>query len=972
MKTIHGNMTALMPSLALAWMACFAAASVAADAIPKYPHPVTNTQSSLMLTGDWAPADHHQIDFDNLPRLPVQHIVVSDVRARRGVNQHNYLIHYEGRFWAMWSDGPEIEDRVGQVVKYSTSIDGVKWDEPRLMTPYPPGSGPDSPHYNTRNMEGFRYISRGFWVRNGQLLALASLDEAAGFFGPSLALHAFRWNPATKDWDAAGVVQDNAINNFPPKKLPTGEWAMSRRKHDYRQSGVEFLIGGKATLNDWKSFPVMSDKNSALKAEEPLWWTLPDGNLVSLFRDNGRGGYLYRAFSTDHGRSWSKPARTDFPDATSKFHGLRLSDGRYVLVSNSHPKRRDPLTLAVSDDGLVFNKLFYLVGGRHVDYPHVIEHDGSLYIAHTGGKRSIEIERVRLTDLNAAIKPPNNRLKSSEARRKLRQFNGNVPKVLATSATQGSTLLKTKDWLKASVKPIAPGEIDALIARERIARNIEPTGLTTDEKFIRRVMLDLTGQLPNPTEIIEFVASTDSGKRSRLIDHLLESDAFARHWARYWRDVVSCRITNRRSMGLTRSFEEWLYEQFRDDRNWGEITRDILTAEGDLWFSSSVSPDSALVKQPGWQARPNSKGGELFFLVAHDTDEAEERAAETSRVFLGIQIQCAQCHDHFTEPWKRTQFHELAAYFSRIKYQQLFDNKKLVGVQLVTVPDREHRMVSLEDPESFSVVHPRFLDGRTPERNLSDQARRQALADMVVDKQNHWFAAAFVNRVWGELMGESFYENVDDMGLMKEVIFADVLTRLTGAFRGTDYDIKELFRAITNSDAYQQQFRQGERSAERLRRVASCPAPLRADVLWDSLEHVLGKLGSSQFHTRGGKRFNVSILEGKFKAEFDFDPSLKHDEVEGTIPQSLFLMNNADLNKRIKAVGKNLLGRVLKETPDDAEAVSSIYLRVLARRPTDRERSKCQAYIARIEDRAEAFEDILWALINSTEFQTKR
>ena len=958
MKTVHRNMITLMPGVALAWIACFAAGAIAADEPPKYPHPVTNTQSSLMLTGDWAPSDHHQIDFDKLPRLPVQHVVVSDVRDRKGVNQHNYLIHHDGLFWAMWSDGPEIEDRVGQVVKYSTSPDGVKWDEPRLMTPYPPQSGPDSPHYNTRNKEGFRYISRGFWLRDGQLLALASLDEAAGFFGTSLALHAFRWNPATKLWDAAGVVQDNAINNFPPQKLPTGEWAMSRRKHDYRQSGVEFLIGGKTALDEWKSFPVMAEKDSILKAEEPLWWTLPDGNLVSLFRDNGRGGYLYRAFSTDDGRTWTNPVKTDFPDATSKLHGLRLSDGRYVLVSNPHPKRRDPLTLAVSDDGIVFNKMFYLVGGRHVDYPHVMEHDGSLYIAHTGGKRSIEIERVRLADLNAPTMPKPKKPSATSR----------------TSSTQqtSSTLLKEEDWRRASVKPIAPGEIDALIAEERASRSIESSPLTTDEQFIRRVTLDLTGQLPRAADITEFVASVDPAKRSSLIDDLLETDGYARHWACYWRDVVSCRITNRRSMGLTRSFEEWLYEQFRDDRNWGEITRDILTAEGELRFSSSVSPDSALVKQPDWQARPNSKGGELFFLVAHDTDEAEERAAETSRVFLGIQIQCAQCHDHFTEPWKRSQFHELAAYFSRIKYQQLFDNKKLVGVQLVTVPDREHKMVSLEDPESFSVIHPRFLDGRSPDRSLSDQARRQALADVVVDKQNYWFAAAFVNRVWGELMGESFYKNVDDMGLVKEVIFADVLTRLAGAFRGTDYDIKEIFRAITNSETYQHQYHHGERSGERLGLVASCPAPLRADVLWDSLEYVLGPLGSSQYHTRGGKRFNTSILEGKFKAEFDFDPSLKHEEVEGTIPQSLFLMNNAALNKRIKAAGKNLLSRVLKDSPDDAEAVSSIYLRALARRPTDLEQSKCRAYIDRIENRAEAFEDILWALINSTEFQTKR
>lgn len=385
------------------------------------PHPLTNAASPVMLAGDWVPSDPHSIDFDNLPRIPVRHVVVSDVRARKGVNQHNYLIHHDGQFWAMWSDGPEIEDRVGQVVKYATSPDGVNWSEPKFLTPYPPNSGPDSPYYNTRNKEGLRYISRGFWVREGQLLALVSLDEAAGFFGPSLALRAFRWNPSAQRWDDIGVVQDNAINNFPPQQLPTGEWGMSRRMHDYSKSGVQFLIGGVAALNQWQSVPVVREDESALKAEEPIWWTLPDGNLMALFRDNARSGYIFRSFSTNSGRTWSVPVKTDFPDARSKIHGTRLSDGRYALVSNSHPQRRDPLTLALSDDGLVFNKLFYLVGGRHVDYPHMIQHEGNLYIAHSGGKRSVEIQIVRLADLNklkmpgpAGLKPESNDKRLSE------------------------------------------------------------------------------------------------------------------------------------------------------------------------------------------------------------------------------------------------------------------------------------------------------------------------------------------------------------------------------------------------------------------------------------------------------------------------------------------------------------------------------------------------------------------------------
>jgi hypothetical protein len=103
-----------------------------------------------MLKECWAPEDHHHIDFDRLPRVPVEHVVVSDANSTNGIKQHNYLLHQDGRFWVMWSDGPGIEDRVGQVVKYSTSTDGSKWEASQPLTSYPPNSGPNSPHYNTR------------------------------------------------------------------------------------------------------------------------------------------------------------------------------------------------------------------------------------------------------------------------------------------------------------------------------------------------------------------------------------------------------------------------------------------------------------------------------------------------------------------------------------------------------------------------------------------------------------------------------------------------------------------------------------------------------------------------------------------------------------------------------------------------------------------------------------------------------
>ena len=360
--------------------------------------------ASKMLEGDWRPADPHQVDYAKLPHVPSEHVVVNSVKAENGVNQHNYLAHHDGRYFVMWSDGPGIEDRVGQRVKYATSTDGLKWSEPKYLTPVPPNSGPDSPLYNTRSGKGFRYIARGFWQRDGELLALATLDESAGFFGESLTLHASRWKPGAKTWEDTGVIANNAINNFPPRKIPSGEWMMSRRPYDYKTAGVDFLIGGVKSMTDWQSFPVLGT-SSELKAEEPLWWTLPNNRLAALFRDNQGSKFLYRSISTDNGRKWTTPVRTDFPDATSKLHGLRLKDGRYVLVSNSNPRARDPLTLAISEDGLVFTKLAYLIGGRHVDYPHTMEHDGHLLVAFAGGKQSVEVLKIKLADLDHIVMP---------------------------------------------------------------------------------------------------------------------------------------------------------------------------------------------------------------------------------------------------------------------------------------------------------------------------------------------------------------------------------------------------------------------------------------------------------------------------------------------------------------------------------------------------------------------------------------
>ncbi|MCA8990850.1 MAG: exo-alpha-sialidase [Planctomycetaceae bacterium] len=374
-----------------------------ADDVP--PHLVTNPASPVMLAGDWVPNDPGKIDFAQLPLVPSQHAVISDVRDRGGdwVHQHAYLAFFDGKHWAMWSDGPgkrvaEVSperhrnivpghDQAGTRVSFATSQDGLQWCKPADL------SGPP-------RIEGFGWIARGLWVRDGELLALASHFQAPGYPGKGLSLEAFRWNKAKRTWEAHGTVLDDSLNNFPPKQLPSGEYMMTRRDH-LRQ--VSVMIGGVKSFNDWTIRPLASYDGEG-RPEEPYWYVLPDGkNIVGLIRDNGRSGCLLRTFSTDNGQTWSPIVKTNFPDATSKFFALRTSRGYFVLVSNANPKRRDPLTLAVSRDGLVYTHLFKLIGDRHIDYPHVIEQDNQLLIAFSGAKQTMEVLKVSLDDLDAMI-----------------------------------------------------------------------------------------------------------------------------------------------------------------------------------------------------------------------------------------------------------------------------------------------------------------------------------------------------------------------------------------------------------------------------------------------------------------------------------------------------------------------------------------------------------------------------------------
>lgn len=366
-----------------------------------------------------AGTDPEAIDYDALPRLEGDHAIIHPAQPGVDFNQkgnrlrlqlHNYLAYHDNRFWCIWSDGPKIEDWPTQEVKYSTSEDGLTWAPAQTL------SGPPE--------ENHAYIARGLWVRDGELLALAAYYRGHGAFGvdKELELRSFRWNGEGKGWQPHTTLYHDAINNFPPQKLPTGEWILTRRDSRFN---VSILIGGHTALNDWQSYPVVGTAEvGGFRPDEPIFWILPGNSLNALFRDNGGSQRLFHATSMDLGKSWTTPALTNFPNATSKIFSIQTSRGYRILISNANPKlARRQLHLSISEEGKRFTHMAQLAiptppvvpgledlqpkfreGVGSLQYPHVIEHEGFLWIALSRNKVQTELFRVSLDAVDALLK----------------------------------------------------------------------------------------------------------------------------------------------------------------------------------------------------------------------------------------------------------------------------------------------------------------------------------------------------------------------------------------------------------------------------------------------------------------------------------------------------------------------------------------------------------------------------------------
>lgn len=509
----------------------------------------------------------------------------------------------------------------------------------------------------------------------------------------------------------------------------------------------------------------------------------------------------------------------------------------------------------------------------------------------------------------------------------------------------------------AEARPVPPsatetaGRVDAALIRA-LPPDVRVPPRVDDITFLRRVFLDLTGKLPDPDSLRRFAVENRDDKRARVVDELLQSEAHAVNWGRYWRDSVTYHTPASSNYLRWKLFDDWWTTQMRRNRPWDQIVSALVT-------SSGINDEIAAVN----------------YLTAMYGNPVEI-AATTSRVFLGVQIQCAECHNAKTEPWKREQFHQFAAFFGRARIIQHKDvDGRGTPYAIESRADGQYTMSDKKDPNHLIPMQPRFLNGESVSIDANDDERRQALARFMTSPKNPWFARCYVNRIWTALMGWGFYPSVTDLGSDIEVRHKEVLELLEKEWIASGFDMRWLFRTITLTQAYQR----AHPTVPSLDQPSPsvCPVRLRPEQVFEALQKALGfdendkQIPSPAPISAPAVQRHTGVRNMVYQA-FKENPSTPAQEIQGTIPQALLMMNSALVHAFTSAQGKTLLAEQLSQGQSDEQIVAALYEKVLARKPTSQEQATCQRFIRKVGDRKEALEDVLWTLVNSTEFLLKK
>lgn len=504
-----------------------------------------------------------------------------------------------------------------------------------------------------------------------------------------------------------------------------------------------------------------------------------------------------------------------------------------------------------------------------------------------------------------------------------------------------------------------PGTVDAAVYAKLPRNNfidghvwdkLQRLGLTAsapapDSTFHRRAFLAVIGRLPTPDETRQYLADTDPKKREKLIDRLLDRPEYADFWANKWADLLR---PNPYHVGIkaTFTYDQWIREQFRKNVPYDQFVRDIITAQGSTW----------------------KNGATVFY---RNRREPEELAPMVSRLFLGVRLDCAKCHQHPSEKWSQKDFYSFAAFFSRI-------GRKGQGISAPISGGEEIMFVK----ESGTVKHPLTGDVLPPTPLLAkpleipaDADPRAVLAEWITAKENPFFAKVIVNRVWADLMGRGIVDPVDDLRDTNPPTNPALLNALADDFRKNGHDLKKLIRAVATSHAFALSSTPTERNTADTRNYSRhYRQRLRAEVLLDAISDATGVPEKFDAMPAGSRameawtvRFDSKFLDSFGRPDPNQDPPCERT-TDTTVVQALHLMNAPGLAAKITAdTGRAAKLAASRLTP--AEIVDELYLLTYCREPTADERATCVARFAKKDaTRRTATEDLLWALINTPEF----
>lgn len=491
--------------------------------------------------------------------------------------------------------------------------------------------------------------------------------------------------------------------------------------------------------------------------------------------------------------------------------------------------------------------------------------------------------------------------------------------------------------------------IDQLLAESWAAKTITPAEPATDAEFLRRVYLDLAGRVPTVAEARGFLADNRTDKRRHLIASLLHRPTYGRHFTTIWRHLLLPEADTNRQPLVFAGFDSWLHGQFERNVSFDQMVRELLTTPLDR-----PTPLKGINNLQG-ATNPTP----ISYYTAKE-GKPENLASSSARVFLGLRLECAQCHDHPFATWTRDQFWGLAAFYAGIRTQDRGNGLSTIGAEVL-----DRRELSI--PGTNRVVQATFPDGTEPVWT-SKLTPRQTLAAWMTAKDNPYFARAAVNRVWAQLFGIGLIEPVDEMAGGQDTVIHHqaLLDELARAFVAQKFDLKFLLEAITSTKAYQLSSR-GKGQAALFSRHSL--RGLTGEQLYDSLSTATGLPDAA-----GGDDLLIRPNAGprqEFLTKFGQQTS-KPTEYETSIIQALTLMNGNFVGQATRPKTGELLTAVM-EAPflNERGRVETIYLATLSRRPTDKEMEQVLAFLVERgsgDNPGEALADLFWALLNSAEF----